>query len=283
MPARATCSGERPRSDAPASRISPRAGVDEAHDRVQRRRLARAVRADQPDDLAARDLDREAAHGRDAAVARRRGRRSRASPSLIRVVLAHGALAEVGGGDVEVGADLARRALGQRRAAVEHVDAVADVHDQRHVVVDQEHAGAVVVAHGAHDGGELGHLGLGQPGRGLVHQHEARAPSRARGRRRGAARRRARASPRGSVLRAPSRLQQRRAARRRAARASRGAAPTPSAATSTFSRTERSRNDFECWNVRASPARPRRCGLQLVISRSAELDRSRRSGSRTRS
>ena len=29
----------------------------------------------------------------------------------------------------------------------------------------------------------------------------------------------------------------------------------------------RSRNDFECWNVRASPARPRRCGLQPVISR----------------
>src|SRR4051794_5040635 len=50
-------------------------------------------------------------------------------------------------------------------------------------------------------------------------------------------------------------------------RASRGAAPTPSAATSMFSRTERSRNDLECWNVRASPARPRRCGLQLVISR----------------
>ena len=33
------------------------------------------------------------------------------------------------------------------RALVEHVDAVADVHDQRHVVVDQQDAGVVVVAH----------------------------------------------------------------------------------------------------------------------------------------
>ena len=51
------------------------------------------------------------------------------------------------------------------------------------------------------------------------------------------------------------------------ARLARRRRPTPSAATSTFSRTVRSRNDLECWNVRASPARPRRCGLQLVISR----------------
>ena len=41
---------------------------DEAHDRVQRRRLAGAVRPDQPDDLAATDVEREVAHGGDAAV-----------------------------------------------------------------------------------------------------------------------------------------------------------------------------------------------------------------------
>ena len=58
---------------------SPPRGGDEPHDRVQRRRLAGAVRADQPDDLAPPDLEREAADGRDAAVARRRGRRARAS------------------------------------------------------------------------------------------------------------------------------------------------------------------------------------------------------------
>ena len=41
----------------------------DAHDRVQRRRLAGAVRADQPDDLAGRHLEREPPHGVHAAVA----------------------------------------------------------------------------------------------------------------------------------------------------------------------------------------------------------------------
>ena len=50
-------------------------------------------------------------------------------------------------------------------------------------------------------------------------------------------------------------------------RASRGPAPAPSAATSTFSRTERPPNERLCWKVRARPARARRCGLQPVISR----------------
>ena len=58
-PLRATPPGVRPTSDAPASRISPARGRDEAHDRVQRRRLAGAVRPDQPDDLAAPHLERQ--------------------------------------------------------------------------------------------------------------------------------------------------------------------------------------------------------------------------------
>src|SRR5581483_335857 len=40
-----------------------------AHDRVQRRRLAGAVRADEPDDLTRLHLEREVAHGVDRAVA----------------------------------------------------------------------------------------------------------------------------------------------------------------------------------------------------------------------
>ena len=43
-------------------------------------------------------------------------------------------------------ADLGRRALGERPALVEHVDPVADPHHERHVVVDQEHAGVEVLA-----------------------------------------------------------------------------------------------------------------------------------------
>ena len=81
---------------APCRRISPARQRDEAHDRVQRRRLAGAVGPDQADDLAAAERQAEVAHGGQPAVAdldrveledgvshrgrrrpRRRGRRSR--------------------------------------------------------------------------------------------------------------------------------------------------------------------------------------------------------------
>src|SRR5581483_7049284 len=88
-------------------------------------------------------------------------------------IVVDGRLAEIRGGDVEVRADLGRRALRQRQPAVEDVDPVADLHDQRHVVVDQEHARLALVADEPDDGGELRHLGLGQAGGGLVHQDEA--------------------------------------------------------------------------------------------------------------
>jgi len=55
---------------------------------------------------------------------------------------------------------------------VEHVEAVADGHDERHVVVDQEYAAPAVVAHRANNLAELGRLRLRQPCGGLVHQHE---------------------------------------------------------------------------------------------------------------
>ena len=81
----------------------------------------------------------------------------------------------------------------------------------------------------------------GRPGGGLVHQHEATARWRAPARRRAGARRRARAPPRARRRSGRARAGDMSASARRAA--SRGAAPTPSAETSTFSRTERSRND----------------------------------------
>ena len=161
-------------------------------------------------------------------------------------------------------AHLGGRALGERPSLVEHLDAVADLHHERHVVVDQEHARLVVVAHGADDGGELGHLALGQPGGRLVEQQEARL-----GRERpGDAE-----LPLVAVGEAACRLLARTARARRAPssasarrRASRGRAPQPSAATSTFSRTLSDANEPQCWNVRARPARPRRCGDHRVTS-----------------
>src|SRR6185503_489234 len=59
-----------PPSQRPAAEpdLARRTG-DDAHDRVQRGRLAGAVRADQPDDLAPPHREREVAHGRDRPVA----------------------------------------------------------------------------------------------------------------------------------------------------------------------------------------------------------------------
>ncbi len=57
---------------------------------------------------------------------------------------------------------------------VQHLDAVADFHDQRHVVVDQEDARTVVVTHGTDNGREGRHLRFGEPGGRLVEKHEAR-------------------------------------------------------------------------------------------------------------
>src|SRR4051812_42883764 len=54
--------------------------------------------------------------------------------SAIDGLLVRRALAEVRGDDVEIGPDLGRCARCERLAAVEHVDAVADFHDQRHVM-----------------------------------------------------------------------------------------------------------------------------------------------------
>src|SRR3989304_378434 len=106
---------------------------------------------------------------RPGTASRARGTRGRwwLGQSDSRARLADRALAEVGGGDVETAADLVRRAPGERSPLVENLDPVADVHDQGHVVVDQEHPGVVVVAHRADDRCELRYLGLREARRRL--------------------------------------------------------------------------------------------------------------------
>src|SRR5262245_32340699 len=101
---------------------------------------------------------------------------SSAGRSLLNRVdlLLRAAAAEVRVGDVDVAADLVRRALGERAALVEHVDAVGDLHDQRHVVVDEQDAGLVLVADRAHDCEEVVYLRLGESRGRLVHEHEPR-------------------------------------------------------------------------------------------------------------
>ena len=102
-----------------------------------------------------------------------------------------------------------------------------DLHDQRHVVVDQEHAGAVLAARPS---GRARRSPAPPPRaarRPARRAARTAARSRARARRRAAARRRARARARRvGVAVEPEPLEQRVGAPRRA---SRGAAPTPSA------------------------------------------------------
>ena len=126
----------------------------------------------------------------------------------------------------------------------------------------------VLVANRADDGGELGHLCLGEAGGRLVEEQEARP---------------GRECPRDAEL-ALVAVRERAAGCRDALEAEqleqlvarrvpRGSAPEPSAATSTFSRTDRAANERLCWNVRASPARPRRCGRPRGDLPARELDR----------
>ena len=227
------------------------------------RRLAGAVRADQPDDLAALEPQVEPAHGRHAAVAHVDARAARGG-SASRLDL------ELRPRDTPS----RRRSSGGSRSgvpsasvrpAVEHVDPVADLHDQR------RRCGRSGARPRRSRRGRSGRRRRRRGSRPRAARPRARpsartaAGARAPARRRAGARRRA-AGPRPLGRRAlarPSRLEQ---LGRRAAAPRAGETPPPRAATSTFSRTVRPRNSRPCWKVRASPARPRRCGGQRVIS-----------------
>ena len=216
---------------------------------------------------------RDAANRSDGAVTHRQPVRARAAaqPATSPVLLAHRALTQVRGGDVEIAADLGGRPLGERAALVEHLDPVADLHHERHVVVDQEDAHLVLVAHDSHDRGELGHLGFRQARRRLVHEHEARLASPARVPRRACARLRGPAGRPAVRVARPSRAARRAPRPRRAPRVGRRRRRAPRPRRSRAP--SEARNERLCWNVRASPARPRRCALQRVMSRLFELDR----------
>src|SRR5215211_1690083 len=55
-------------------------------------------------------------------------------------------LTEIRGDDLAIGADLLRRAESHGRAEVEHLDALTDAEDHAHVVLDEKHAAAVLIA-----------------------------------------------------------------------------------------------------------------------------------------
>src|SRR6266566_912705 len=171
MPARAIDSTERRRSACPFSLISPRwAGC--------RPMIALSV-VDFPAPFGPirptiSPLPTRSVRSRTAETLPYRTSTPSSSSAAASGIGLHRGLAEIGGGDVQVAADLRGRSGREGPALVEHVNPVADAHHERHVVVDQQHTGPMVVADGADNLRELRHLRLRQARGGLVNQHESR-------------------------------------------------------------------------------------------------------------
>ena len=105
----------------------------QAGDQLEQGRLAGAVRPDQRDDLARLDGQRRAAHdlvGRRIAAAQ-----------VGDLEEAHAARrAEIGFAHAMVGAHGVERAFGQHLALGHHDHRIAELGDEAHVVLDQQHA-----------------------------------------------------------------------------------------------------------------------------------------------
>src|SRR2546421_3604440 len=157
-------------------------GSDHARQHPRRRRLAGAVGAEQGDDLALRDLERDVAertrapvrgaHGAGPQQRLRAGRAARMRRALVLLGLSSGA--QVDGGDLRVAHDARDIALDQLAPAVEHDDAVAGlVDDVEDVLHDDDRLDLLAQAPDQVD--ELAHLGLDQARGDLVQQQQARA------------------------------------------------------------------------------------------------------------
>ena len=66
-----------------------------------------------------------------------------------------------------------RSALGDLASEVEHDDLVGDAHHQLHVVLDEQHGQAELIAKAANGLTELVDLGVGQPRRWFVEQQQS--------------------------------------------------------------------------------------------------------------
>ena len=81
-------------------------------------------------------------------------------------------LAQVGFDDLGIVADLIRGALGDDTAEIQHRDALADAHDQAHVMLDQQHSDVELIADAADGLGQLsGFRGVHTRGR-LIQQQQ---------------------------------------------------------------------------------------------------------------
>ena len=143
-------------------------GVQQTRDGFQVGGFARAVGADQGDDLAFVHMEGDVLDGVDGAVVDVDAFNAQHS-------LCHGSallLAQVGFDDLGVVADLVGGALGDDPAEVQHRDALADAHDQIHVMLDQQDGDVELVPDAADDLHQLGGLGGVHAGGGLVQQQQ---------------------------------------------------------------------------------------------------------------
>ena len=144
-------------------------------DRAERRRLACTVRADQGDDLAVLDFDGDALQRLDRPVVG-------VDVLELEDVLRHGAhcwpssacLPRYASITRLVLLDFLRRPLGDLLAVVEHRDAIGDVHDHAHVVLDHQHRELLFVSELVDEGREVRRLLRVHPGSRLVEQQQLR-------------------------------------------------------------------------------------------------------------
>ena len=169
-PSRAICLGARPITDLPSNTTSPGCGADQAGDRPQDRGLAGAVSAGvHPQDLPCADLEVDPVDDLDAAVG---------DPHLAQLE----SIGTSQKGVSEIGLD--HRGVRWISSGVPVRSVVpsarictprTEVHDDAHVVLDQEHPAAEVGEHVAEDRDQVLALLLVEAGRGLVEKQEARA------------------------------------------------------------------------------------------------------------
>src|SRR5581483_11947837 len=248
-----------PQADERASVQKDVAGDDGrgAHDRVQRRRLAGAVRPDQPDDLALRDLERQTANGADASVAdgerieRERGHSCTADSPRYAATTSRFERISSGVPSASTSpwsSTTMRSQTSMISAMLWSIRRTPAPCSERTVSISRANGGTSASGRPAAGSSRRTNRGSVASARATPRRRSSPCASAAAG---------------ASASRSRPSCASRPSARRAAAR---GEVPTPSAATSTFSRTVSPGNAWLCWNVRARPRRPRRCGGQRVTS-----------------
>ena len=150
-------------------------GPQQSRNPAQDGGLAGAVGADQTNDPAGFDSQVDAFDGDDLAVGQNklvhRQERAHAVPVSLRLRAVRAA--EVGLDHGRMNADFAGRPLGDLAAEIEHGEAIAEPHDEVHVVLDQQD-GEAAAAQRLQQCGKRGGLGRIHSGRGLVEQEQLR-------------------------------------------------------------------------------------------------------------